>query len=51
MNGPKPPQVVLLVLTFLLAAAWTLVMLIAIAVSEMMLDSLAMIVELAGISP
>lgn len=51
MNTPKPQKVVLPVLALLLAGAWALVLSIAISVSETMLKTLELIVDLAAISP
>lgn len=51
MNPPKPQKVVLIVLSALLLGAWALVLTIAVAVSQTMMDALALIIELAAISP
>lgn len=51
MNLTKLRAGLLTLLALALVVAWAIVITIAISVSEMVLDSLSMIIELAAISP
>lgn len=51
MELTKLRAAILSLLALALVVAWAIVITIAISVSEMVLDSLTMIVELAAISP
>jgi hypothetical protein len=51
MNPTKPAKTVLLVLAFLLVAAWGLIIWIATEVTRTALETLSYIVDLAQMSP
>jgi hypothetical protein len=51
MKALLAQKVLLVAVTLALAVCWALVILVAISVSEILLDTLASIVDLAGISP